>query len=96
MKRSIAIKKLGLNKEYTLEDLKKAYRIKSKLNHPDTGGSLEEFLEIQAAYAYLKKQSGFLYIMSHLISCQNLDYMEEYLDLFVNFVRYTKYIKEKK
>ena len=45
---------LGLPPGASLADVKRAYRLLVKRNHPDAGeGSLERFLEIQAAYEAL-------------------------------------------
>jgi hypothetical protein len=45
---------LGLAPGASLADVKRAYRLLVKRNHPDAGeGSLERFLEIQAAYETL-------------------------------------------
>jgi hypothetical protein len=45
---------LGLSPGASLADVKRAYRLLVKRNHPDAGeGSLERFLEIQAAYESL-------------------------------------------
>jgi hypothetical protein len=41
---------LGLAPPYVLEDVKAAYREKAKLSHPDRGGSVEAFNEIQQAF----------------------------------------------
>jgi hypothetical protein len=49
---------LGLLPPYTIEDVKVAYRDKVKLAHPDRGGTVEAFNEIQTAFeraqAYLE------------------------------------------
>jgi hypothetical protein len=44
---------LGLQDNFTLADLKTAYRKKSMLTHPDKGGSNESFMEVKTAYDYL-------------------------------------------
>jgi DnaJ-class molecular chaperone len=45
---------LGVDKNATDEELKKAYREKAKESHPDKGGSHEDTAEITNAYAILK------------------------------------------
>lgn len=45
---------LGVSKDATEEELKKAYRKKSRELHPDTGGDEDAFKELQAAYEVLK------------------------------------------
>lgn len=45
---------LGVSKDATDEELKKAYRKKSRELHPDTGGDEDAFKELQAAYEVLK------------------------------------------
>ena len=44
---------LGVTKKATKEDIKKAYREKSKIHHPDKGGSEEEFNSISESYRVL-------------------------------------------
>ena len=44
---------LGVDKNATQEELKKAYRKLSKLHHPDKGGDEEKFKEISEAYSIL-------------------------------------------
>jgi hypothetical protein len=41
---------LGLAPPYAVEDVKAAYREKAKLAHPDRGGSVEAFHEVQEAF----------------------------------------------
>lgn len=41
-----AMKRLGLAAGFTTEDLKKAYRDRAKVVHPDTGGSAEAFNQL--------------------------------------------------
>ena len=45
---------LGVSQDATDEELKKAYRKKSRELHPDTGGDEDAFKELQAAYEVLK------------------------------------------
>jgi curved DNA-binding protein len=44
---------LGVAKNATPDDIKKAYRKLAAVHHPDKGGSTEKFQEIQGAYAIL-------------------------------------------
>ena len=48
--RQKAIDKLGLTLPITQEDVKQAYRRRAQKAHPDRGGSVEEFIEIQTAF----------------------------------------------
>src|SRR5947207_14567770 len=41
---------LGLLPPYTPEDVRMAYRERAKQAHPDRGGSVDDFLKLQAAY----------------------------------------------
>jgi curved DNA-binding protein len=43
-------KTLGIDRNASAEDIKKAYRRLASKNHPDKGGSTEEFQRLQAAY----------------------------------------------
>jgi|SRR3989304_1343316 len=45
---------LGVKKTASADEIKKAYRKKSKKTHPDKGGSNEEFTEVNKAYNILK------------------------------------------
>lgn len=47
---------LGVEKNATQEDIKKAYREKSKLHHPDKGGSEDMFKKINEAYSTLSDE----------------------------------------
>jgi curved DNA-binding protein len=44
---------LGVNKQASSDEIKKAYRKLASQHHPDKGGNKEKFQEIQAAYAVL-------------------------------------------
>lgn len=44
---------LGVNKDATVEEIKKSYRNKSKVHHPDKGGDSSEFQLITTAYKIL-------------------------------------------
>jgi curved DNA-binding protein len=44
---------LGVNKNSTSDEIKKAYRILASKNHPDKGGDTAKFQEIQTAYDIL-------------------------------------------
>ena len=56
-KKDICLKILGLdvNKNYTSDELKRAFRRQARKCHPDTGGSNEAFVELVEAYEYLGK-----------------------------------------
>jgi molecular chaperone DnaJ len=44
---------LGVNKNATPDEIKKAYRNQSKIHHPDKGGDTDKFKEISEAYEHL-------------------------------------------
>ena len=44
---------LGVNKDASPDDIKKAYRVKAKASHPDNSGRTEHFLAVQRAYETL-------------------------------------------
>lgn len=46
-------KTLGVNKNATKKDIKKAYRAKAKIHHPDRNGDAELFAEISKAHVIL-------------------------------------------
>lgn len=46
-------KTLGVNKNATKKDIKKAYRAKAKIHHPDRNGNAELFAEINKAHTIL-------------------------------------------
>ncbi len=48
-----AYQTLGVQKDASHAEIKKAYRTRAKKSHPDAGGSPEEFHEIQKCYAVL-------------------------------------------
>ncbi|MFT5757236.1 MAG: hypothetical protein ACI9LM_001965 [Alteromonadaceae bacterium] len=48
-----ALTTLGLNKGVNWFDIRKAYRKKIVISHPDKGGCAEDFIEIRAAYEIL-------------------------------------------
>ena len=48
-----ALQLLGLDRDFTPQDLKKAYRRKAAQTHPDMGGSEAEFHEVNTAYELL-------------------------------------------
>jgi curved DNA-binding protein CbpA len=47
---------LGIKKNASIEDIKKAYRKKVKKCHPDYGGDTEEFRKVQEAYDVLSNE----------------------------------------
>lgn len=51
---------LGLKpgRDYSPDEIKKAYRRKVMKVHPDAGGSQAEFIAVQNAYEWLKKNAG--------------------------------------
>jgi len=49
---------LGVNKEASKDEIKKAFREKSKLTHPDKGGNEEEFKKINEAYNTLSDENA--------------------------------------
>lgn len=51
-----ALKVLGLSTLKSRKQLQKAYRNKSKIYHPDNGGSKQDFVILAASYKYLDKK----------------------------------------
>lgn len=49
---------LGVDPSATDEEIKKAYRQKSKIHHPDMGGNMHDFLKIKEAYENLMNGLG--------------------------------------
>ncbi len=49
-------KTLGVSKNATAEEIKKAYRQKARENHPDAGGDEEKFKDINEAYEVLSDE----------------------------------------
>ena len=56
MTKEIAMKILGLPANYTESDLRKVYREKIKINHPDHNGDERLAQEINLAYDFLKEK----------------------------------------
>lgn len=52
-KRSYALQTLGVESEASWENIKKAYRNKIAIYHPDKGGTSTQFIEIREAYQFL-------------------------------------------
>ncbi len=48
---------LGVDKKATQEQIKEAHRARAMENHPDSGGDVEKFKQIQAAYELLSDES---------------------------------------
>ena len=48
---------LGVDKNSTQEEIKKAYKKKAMIHHPDKGGSEEEFKKVQESYDVLSDES---------------------------------------
>jgi len=46
---------LGINSDASEDEIKKAYRTLAKKSHPDKGGSVEKFREINDAYTKIMK-----------------------------------------
>lgn len=46
---------LGINPTLDINEVKKAYRMKAKIHHPDKGGNKTEFVKVQRAYEEIKK-----------------------------------------
>ena len=46
---------LGISEDVTPEEIRAAYKIAVQRNHPDKGGDIEKFHQIQKAYKKLSK-----------------------------------------
>jgi len=55
MRVSQAIEALGLEYDFTPEQLKTAFRQKSKQHHTDRGGNLQASIDVNTAYDVLRK-----------------------------------------
>jgi hypothetical protein len=55
MRASDAIEVLGLEYDFTPEQLKTAFREKSKQHHTDRGGNLQASIDVNTAYEVLRK-----------------------------------------
>ncbi len=49
---------LGLTEPFTIEQIRQAYRSRSREAHPDVGGSHEEFVRLQRAYQQAMRACG--------------------------------------
>ncbi|MEM8946812.1 MAG: hypothetical protein AAGD11_16680 [Planctomycetota bacterium] len=67
---------LGLAPPYAVEDVKTAYLAKAKEVHPDHGGSVEAFNELQAAYDRAKHYLEFRSDRRRWIANQMADYLQ--------------------
>jgi len=88
MNRQQAIKILGLNNNYSEEELKKQYRLMALKYHPDKNKSdtaNEDFQNIQAAYSFLSELSN---VEKEECSSESYD---EMLKCFVNLIIKTKF-----
>jgi curved DNA-binding protein CbpA len=101
---SQAIGLLGLDVSFSADDLKKAYRAKSREAHPDLGGSTEQMQKINTAYELLKSKDS-INVPGNRGSRTNWDEIhKEYKELCKNLNRimgdsfdkkaYTDYFKE--
>jgi uncharacterized protein YneF (UPF0154 family) len=54
---AIRIMKISRRDSYSVSKLKKVYRQMAKKAHPDHGGSMEQFIQLKAAYDYLNERA---------------------------------------
>lgn len=77
-------KTLGLEIGAPLEEVKIAYRVLSKLHHPDVGGDSRMFVTVQLAYHRLEKQ---LTTPRVCLQCKGSGIMHEMTGFIVNEVQ---------
>lgn len=90
---------LGVSKDSTPEDIKKAYRALVKEHHPDRGGDAEFFKKINEAYEVLKdqnKRSNYDAPKSDFNFTSSNVNMEDFHDLFGQFFRQQSQIRKNK
>lgn len=73
---------LGVSKEATPEEIKKAYRDQSKIHHPDKGGDAAEFRKVQRAYDLLSDSEK----RSRYDRGEDMDSVESGVDPVVNIL----------
>ena len=76
-----ALRIFGMDENYTLETIKKKYKILILKHHPDKGGCSDTFIKIHEAYHYLLKYTK---------ENNSIPYKDFYLDIhfFMNFSRF--------
>jgi hypothetical protein len=67
---------LGLLPPYTPEDVKRAYLAKAKQMHPDHGGTVERFRQLQEAFDKARQYTEFRNDRRHWIAARMNDYIE--------------------
>mgnify|MGYP003659948791 CR=1 FL=1 len=74
---------LGLEKDATPDQIKKAYKLEAKKHHPDKGGDEETFKEIQKAYDVLRDpDKKNLYDTGAFVDLDNVE--NGIVDIFAN------------